>query len=148
MARLTVSALLFLTLPALAAGQPSERFSQCLQSAAAKYRLNPNLLLAVKLVESGRHLEPQVRRNSNGSIDMGLMQINSVWWPTLKRFGIQPKHLLDMCVNLQVGAWILAERIAKYGLREGIGRYHSATPRHKKRYQQRVARAYARLAKP
>jgi len=44
------------------------------------------------------------------SVDIGLMQINSQWLPRLQ---IAPASLLDPCVNVRVGAAILAANFIK-----------------------------------
>ncbi|NJD34799.1 MAG: lytic transglycosylase domain-containing protein, partial [Betaproteobacteria bacterium] len=66
-------ALVFCTaLPALA----------CWDDAAQRYQVSSALLYAIARTESG--LNPlAIGRNGNGSRDIGLMQINSAWLPTL-----------------------------------------------------------------
>jgi soluble lytic murein transglycosylase-like protein len=55
----------------------------CWEQAGERYGLSPELLYAIARTESG--LDPQaVGRNRNGSRDIGLMQINSVWLPRLR----------------------------------------------------------------
>ena len=79
----------------------------CWDDAAARYQVNPTLLHAIARTESG--VNPRaIGRNRNGSRDIGLMQINSGWLPTLARHGITEQDLFDPCTNLHVGAWILA----------------------------------------
>lgn len=53
--------------------------------------------------------------NSNGTKDVGLMQINSTHFATLRRQNIREDQLLNACVSTYVGAWILAEKIKVYG---------------------------------
>ena len=51
-----------------------------------------------------------------GSVDLGLMQINSHWLPTLEPRGITRAVLLsDACVNIEVGAEILADLKRRHG---------------------------------
>jgi soluble lytic murein transglycosylase-like protein len=109
---------------------PSPATSNCTwESVAAKYGLNPYLLHAIAKQESG--LNPQVisKPNSNRSVDIGLMQINSSWIPTLsKRFGIQREDLFRSCVNLDVGAWVLYENFKTHGNSwRAIGAYNAKT---------------------
>lgn len=113
--------------------------------AAARYQhvpgLNPWLLYAVAYVES-RHNPYAIGRNTNGSYDLGLMQINSSWFPTLKRYGISPRLLTNACASTFVGAWVLADTIHRYGYTwEAIGAYNTGsvdTPR-----QRRIGYEYA-----
>ncbi|MBG6240754.1 MAG: lytic transglycosylase, partial [Candidatus Symbiopectobacterium sp. Dall1.0] len=61
------------------------------------------------------------------SEDVGLMQINSSWFPVLNRMGITRKDLLDNpCQNIYVGAWILARNISSNGVNwESVGAYNA-----------------------
>ena len=43
------------------------------------------------------------------------MQINSIHLPALARYGISREHLFDPCTSQQVGAWILADCIRRFG---------------------------------
>ena len=82
-----------------------------------------------------------VNRNANGSYDVGLIQINSSWFPQLKRHGIEERHLYDPCVSLQVGAWILAQNLRR--LRDpwlAVGAYNSPTPARARAYALKVYR--------
>lgn len=108
---------------------------QCIMPAADYHQVNPYLLRAILRVESG--LRPNaVMRNSNGTVDIGISQINSIHFRELGRYGIAPAHLQDACVGTYVGAWHLARVIARHGNTwEGIARYHSATPKFNRRYQ-------------
>lgn len=112
------------------------------ESAAARYGVNPYVLYAIAQQESS--LNPQaVNNNINGSTDFGLTQINSVWLPHLKKFGINAKNLMDPCTNLHAGAYILALSVRQYGNTwNAIGAYHSSTPARRDRYAQSI---YQRL---
>lgn len=130
----------FMVAPAAGAGaRPAAPFTtpaeQCIMPAADYHRVNPYLLRAILRVESG--LRPNaVMRNSNGTVDVGISQINSIHFRELGRYGIAPAHLQDACVGTYVGAWHLARVIARHGNTwEGIARYHSATPKFNRRYQ-------------
>ena len=59
----------------------------CWDDAAQRYQVSSALLYAIARTESG--LNPQaIGRNGNGSRDIGVMQINSPWLPTLASHGI------------------------------------------------------------
>jgi soluble lytic murein transglycosylase-like protein len=100
----------------------------CWQDAAMRYGVDARLLVAIAQQESS--LNPEAINRSHaartGSIDIGLMQINSRWLPTLDRYGIRASDLSDPCTNLQVAAWILAQAFRRYGVTwEAVGAYHA-----------------------
>lgn len=107
----------------------------CIQPAASYHHVNPVVLRAILMVES--KLKPDaVGRNSNGSIDVGIGQTNSIHFPELAKHGIGPQHLKDACVGTYVAAWNLSKGIKRYGNNWfGVAAYHSATPYYNKRYQ-------------
>ena len=86
-----------------------------------------------------------VNRNTNGSVDVGLMQINSRWFPQLAEMGIQPGDLWVPCINIHVGAWVLAGEVRRFGYNwQAIGAYNAgpamtvARKQRRMRYAQRV----------
>ena len=112
----------------------------CWDDAAARYQVNPTLLHAIARTESG--VNPRaIGRNRNGSRDIGLMQINSGWLPTLARHGITEQDLFDPCTNLHVGAWILAHNFARLGYTwEAVGAYNAVRPDARRTYIDKVRR--------
>lgn len=101
----------------------------CFNEAAARYGVSPQLLCAVARCESD--MRPDAVNRSHvartGTVDYGLMQINSGHLPWLKQFGITEQHLLDACTNVQVGAYILAEKMQRHGNSwEAVGAYNAA----------------------
>jgi hypothetical protein len=107
------------------------------------YGINPLILRAIAGVES--NMDPKaLNRNTNGSFDMGLMQINTIWRPTLgeERWS----RLGDACYNTKTGAWILATCIEKYGYNwKAIGCYNSQTPGRTEAYAKKVFDRLKRL---
>ncbi len=88
----------------------------CVEQVASYYGVPYSLVQAVSHVESRGNYRAINRSNKNGSEDIGLMQINSVWLPVLSKYGIRRSDLLDNpCVNAAVGSWILR----KYFIRTG-----------------------------
>lgn len=80
-------------------------------------------------------------RNTNGSYDLGVMQINTQWLRKLSRFGVTRADIRDnVCVNISVGTWLLASELAAgRTFAEAIARYHSPTRRHQQRYLKKAA---------
>lgn len=123
----------------------------CWQSAAERYGIHETILRAIALTESA--MEPlAINRNTDGSVDVGLMQINSRWFPPLAEMGIQPGDLWQPCTNIHVGAWILAGEIRRFGYTwQAIGAYHAgpaltvARERRRIDYAQRVYHNLANL---
>jgi soluble lytic murein transglycosylase-like protein len=112
----------------------------CWEEAGAQYQVHPYLLYAIAKTESG--LNPRaINRNKNGTYDIGLMQINSRWLPTLRRHGVDEKQLYEPCTSIRVGAWILAQNIQRMGNTwEAVGAYNSSKPSLQLKYALRVYR--------
>lgn len=120
--------------------------AHCVAEAAQYQGIDPVLLLAIAQHESG--LRPQaVNQNGNGTRDIGLMQINSTWLPTLAKYGIEQQTLMDPCVNAYIGAWILKQAIVRYGSTWlAVGAYNAASRDKQIRYISRIYPIYQRLA--
>lgn len=117
----------------------------CWEEAAAFHNVDPWLLMSIAYVES-RFNPNAVNRNKNGSYDTGMMQINSIWFPTLRKNGIDPSLLKDACASTYIGAWILSKNIKQYGYTwRAIGAYNSAKPSLGYKYAQKVYAAHATL---
>lgn len=141
--------LLRITIIALLMALPSVSYAFCFDQAGQEYDIAPLLLWGIARTES--NFNPNaVNRNTNGTYDFGVMQINSSWASTLGK-----KHwnaLADPCTNVRTGAWILRQCIDKYGYNwRAVGCYNSQTPSKRDRYAARVeaairvARAKAQL---
>jgi len=89
-------------------------FMDCFQRAATKYQIDVALLTAIAETES-RFNQKAMHRNRDGSDDIGIMQINTQWLTTLKKFGIEKQHLFEPCTNIDVASWILAHNFASHG---------------------------------
>ncbi|MGJ3289497.1 lytic transglycosylase domain-containing protein [Klebsiella sp. PL-2018] len=101
----------------------SVNLDRCFQIAGQKYKISPQLLRAIGKRESSlRHWVTNDNRNTAGKIvstDYGVMQINSIHIPRLIRLGVirSAQDLLTRpCLNIQVGAWILAQHLQVCGL--------------------------------
>jgi soluble lytic murein transglycosylase-like protein len=114
--------------------------AHCFELAAQRYQVPVALLKAIAMQESGGRAHA-VNRNPNGSYDIGMMQINSFWLPTLARHGITQQDLFDPCVSVLVGAWVLSDNFARLGYNtQGLGAYNASTPYKRERYARAVLR--------
>lgn len=118
----------------------------CWDKAGKTYGVDPWLLMAVAKVESGFNANA-INKNKNASVDLGMMQINSFWLPTLNKYGIGTRDLLNPCTSVFVGSWIMAQNIKKFGYnQDGIGAYNSpGNMTIRRRYAQAVYKAYNQL---
>lgn len=137
MRRLTSLALGTFMYGFVASGQAQPLFASgpdCIDQAARYHGVNDLVLRAIAYHESGMRSWAQ-RRNTNGSYDIGLMQINTVHLPELSRMGVAPAHLHDACVSAFVGAWLYRRKIAVHqNTWTAVGAYHSETPELRSRY--------------
>ena len=120
----------------LAAALGTNAFAFCFEEAGAEYGINPQILRAIAKVES--NFNPvAVNKNTNGTYDFGLMQINTIWAPTIGKE--RWSRLGDPCTNAKTGAWILSMCMNKYGYTwKAIGCYHSQTPEKRDQYSRKV----------
>lgn len=142
---LAVSSLLGVSLAGfcgVAAAASSSRYDACFAYVGRYYHVSPTVLRAIARHESRFHPDA-LHKNSNGSYDIGIMQINSAWFPTLRRSGIDPMALLSKpCINIAVGAWILRQNFLTYGYTwTAVGAYNARTPWKRLRYERAVAEA-------
>lgn len=108
----------------------------CFEEAGVEYGINPQILRAIAKVESNFN-PAAVNRNTNGTYDFGLMQINSIWAPTIGKE--RWNRLGDPCESVKTGAWILSMCMEKYGYTwKAIGCYNSQTPDKRDRYSVKV----------
>ena len=121
----------------------------CWQSAAERYGIHETILRAIALTESAMDSQA-INRNTNGSVDIGLMQINSRWFPHLAEIGIQRGDLWNPCTNIHVGAWVLAGEVRRFGYTwQAIGAYNAGPAQSVAREQRRIRyaqRVYHNLA--
>lgn len=118
----------------LALGTEAHPF--CFEEAGAQYGINPQILRAIAKVESNFN-PAAINKNSNGTFDVGLMQINSIWAATIGKE--RWNSLGDACSNAKTGAWILSMCMNKYGYTwKAIGCYNSQTPDKRDKYSRMV----------
>ena len=124
----------------------SKVLAACLMMASQTYSVPPAVMVGIMQVEGGR-VGQQVL-NTNGSYDLGPMQINTIWVPRLASYwGVNEataKRWIrdDPCTNMGVSAWILRRHMNETGsLSKAIAYYHSRTPSLGYSYKNRVVSA-------
>jgi len=104
---------------------------------AEYYDVPVELVAAVRQAESGPLGQGagRVGPNSNGTYDLGAMQINT-WWleesngMSLQQWGIDEHELLENeCTNIAVGTWILHKNLHRHGdLEAALSAYNTGQP--------------------
>ena len=109
-------------------GLISASHGYCIKEASERYGVNANLLQAIAMTESS--MRPNIESHTQ---DIGLMGINRSWLPKLKKeFGLTEKDVWDPCMNVHIGAWILAHNFNRYGKNwQAIGAYNAACTKRK-----------------
>ena len=123
----------------------------CMVAVSAALNLPPRVLPSIQAVEGGNN--GLVRMNVNGSEDLGLMQVNSVWLSALTRdTGLSRESVRDKLVHDGCFSIAAAGAIIRFHLRESrgdllaaVGNYHSRTLLRHKIYINRVIGAAIRM---
>jgi hypothetical protein len=121
---------------------------------ASAYQLPPRVLPSIQAVEGGR--VGLARTNTNGSQDLGVMQINTLWIRPLARHSSLPEAevrerlLHDACFNIAAAGLILRTYLheAQGDLMRAVGYYHSHTPERHFGYRAKVVEAAQSLFAP
>jgi hypothetical protein len=103
----------------------------CSLSAAMKYEVPANIVLAVAEKEAGK--PGQWVRNANGTHDVGSMQFNTAYLYDLARYGISANDVATAgCYSFDLAAWRLRQHIKhdKGDLWTRAANYHSRTARY------------------
>ncbi|WP_425953159.1 lytic transglycosylase domain-containing protein [Ralstonia pseudosolanacearum] len=104
----------------------SQASAFCFKEAADRYKVDEALLRAIAKTENAAFNPNLVIKSEDGWEFMGLMMVSSIWLPELKKFGIDRQRLLDPCVNVNVGAWVLADAIHRFGFTwKAVGAYNT-----------------------
>ena len=97
----------------------------CFADAAKAYGVDERLLRAIATVESNNNPNA-LGVNTNGTKDYGLMQINSQHFPILSRLNITEQNIMEPCLNVKLGAWILAKSVQHHGANwRAVGAYNA-----------------------
>lgn len=119
----------------------------CSITAAVKYEVPANIVLAVAEKEGGR--PGQWVKNTNGTYDVGPMQFNTAYLKQLKPYGITATDVEQAgCYPYELAAWRLRQHIHNDtgDLWTRVANYHSRTPTYNARYRFGVMRKAAKWA--
>jgi hypothetical protein len=108
----------------------------CSITAAIKYEIPANILLAVAEKEGGK--PGQWVSNRNGTHDVGSMQFNTVYLGDLARYGITTNDVAQPgCYPYDLAAWRIRLHIKqdKGDLWTKAANYHSRTPKVNAKYR-------------
>src|SRR5574337_1158200 len=117
---------------------------------ASFYGLPPSALPAIQAVEGGA--PGIVHHNGNGTEDLGVMQVNTIWIKSVARAAklseaaTRERLIADPCFNIAAAGAILRVYLDEtHDLMRAIGDYHSHTPRLNRSYQWKVVTAARHL---
>ena len=126
-------------------------FLGCMALVASLYHLPPRVLPAIQSVEGGR--PGLVSVNTDGSEDLGVMQVNTRWigplsvYSGLDRGVVRDRLVAEPCFNIAAAGLILQTYWvqARGNLMRAIGDYHSHTMPRNLSYRSQVVRSAAVL---
>ena len=132
-----VLALVLLLLRPDAISAPGDPY--CFAQASRQYAVDTDVLVAIAWRES--HFAPwKTHHNTDGTVDYGLMQINSRNLPGLQ---LTPQSAQAPCPNILGAARLYREQIRRFGNTwDAVGAYHSTTPALQRRYAQEIWMTY------
>ena len=119
----------------------------CSISAAIKYEVPANIVLAVAEKEAGK--PGQWVKNANGTHDVGPMQFNTLYLSDLARYGITANHVAAAgCYSFDLAAWRLRQHLRKDqgDLWTRAANYHSRTPQYNAVYRADLMRRAVKWA--
>ena len=131
---------------------PAEaRVHGCIAAAASLYRLPQSLILILLRVEGGQL--GAVSSNTNDTVDIGPMQVNTIWVsPIARHWRTTPQSAYsalrdNFCANIEGGTWILRQALDEAGgdFWSGVGIYHSHNAIQKETYLRKVLEWTIRL---
>jgi hypothetical protein len=126
----------------------------CMITVASVAHLPPRILPVIQHLEGGT--AGMVRPDDNGTADLGVMQVNTIWIPAiaarahLSETVTTDKLVRDPCFNIAAAALILRGYLAEThgALLPAIGDYHSHTKLLNKAYTLQAEAAARRLFGP
>jgi soluble lytic murein transglycosylase-like protein len=124
--------------------------ADCTDRAAARYRLDADLLRAMAEQESYNRADAVGPLLADGNRALGKMGINTIHLPELEAYGVTRQDLLTECGSVFVGAWIFARYlILARSVWDAVGIYNTGPKSTNKaahaRYIAAVRRRYERI---
>lgn len=107
--------------------RPTERVIKAIAYASKHYGINPLELTAIGIIETGLGKYNKTRLNTNGTLDKGIFQINSVNFKTCVEYNLNSPEGSALCAAKLLSR--LKARRSDY-----LGAYHSKTPSKKTLY--------------
>lgn len=134
---------------------PAQAF--CFEEAGLRYQIDPRLLKSIARQESGMNPKAVgVNKNKDGKVisrDYGVMQVNDTHVPRLVKMGVlrtKEELITNPCLNVQIGAWILATHLQKCGVNWScLGSYNAgfaSTERQEERRMRYAREIYRRYS--
>ena len=118
--------------------------ADCFDDAAKWQGVHAGILRAIAIQENPR-CDATIHTNTNGTVDIGCMQINSIHLSELAKYAITRELLLDPCINIFVGARHYKKMLLKYGNTwAAVGAYHSENPKFQTPYARSVQAIFQR----
>jgi hypothetical protein len=126
-------------------------FLACMVAAATFYHLPPRVLPSIQGVEGGS--PGTISLNTDGSADLGVMQVNTLWVPKFAAItgmpvdAVRTQLVFDPCFNIAAAGAIMRVYLneSRGDLLRAVGFYHSHTPERASAYQAEVLSAATRL---
>ena len=123
----------------------------CMALVANLYHLPPRVLPSIQAVEGGH--PGSLQKNTDGSEDLGVMQINTRWLPAFAAFTglpisvVHDRLMTQACFNIAAAGAILRTYLneAHGDLMQAVGNYHSHTPDRHRHYQLLVLQSATNL---
>ena len=129
-------------------------FVACMSLVASIYGLPPRVLPSIQATEGGRPGLSML--NANGTEDLGVMQINTIWVEPLSRYtglpaqAVRDRLLSQPCFNIAAAGAIFRHYLDRAGgdVMVAVGNYHSHTPPRHFAYRSKVMASASRLFAP
>lgn len=116
--------------------EPSDRIVKAILRASDQYQIDAMELTAIGIIETGLGKYATTRKNTNGTKDHGVFQINTVNMPKCVEYNLESPEGSALCA-----AKLLSTIKAKR--KDYLGVYHSKTPTKKVAYMQKVSQVLA-----